>query len=340
MRTGLYLLKRLLSAILVIGGVLVVTFVISRIVPSDPARLYAGVRARPDQVAAVREQLRLEDPVPLQFVRYVGNLIQGDFGISFRTRRPILEDLASYLPATLEVILLATLVAVIIGIPLGVMAAARRGRIFDQLTRVLTVAGVSVPTFWLALLAQLLFFGALGWLPLGGRLGREVLLSSPLDAVTGFYLLDALITANWPVFVDAARHLVLPVAVLATYPLCLVARMTRAQMVEVLGETYVTAARASGVPKRRILYRLALKNAVIPTLTVLGLSFAYSVTGAVLIEIIFSWPGAGKYVTDAIVASDYPVVVGVTLAVTVIYVAINLIVDLAQAAIDPRIELG
>lgn len=340
MRTGFYLFKRLLSALLVIGGVLIVTFVISRIVPSDPARLYAGVRARPDQVAAVREQLRLEDPIPIQFVRYVGNLLQGDFGISFRTRRPILEDLASYLPATLEVILLATLVAVIIGIPLGVMAAARRGRIFDQLTRVVTVAGVSVPTFWLALLAQLLFFGVLGWLPLGGRLGREVLLSSPLDTVTGFYLLDALITGNWPVFVDAARHLVLPVAVLATYPLCLVARMTRAQMVEVLGETYVTAARASGVPRRQILYRLALKNAIIPTLTVLGLSFAYSVTGAVLIEIIFSWPGAGKYVTDAIVASDYPVVVGVTLAVTVIYVAINLIVDLAQAAIDPRIELG
>lgn len=340
MRTGFYLFKRLLSALLVIGGVLIVTFVISRIVPSDPARLYAGVRARPDQVAAVREQLRLEDPIPIQFVRYVGSLLQGDFGISFRTRRPILEDLASYLPATLEVILLATLVAVIIGIPLGVMAAARRGRIFDQLTRVVTVAGVSVPTFWLALLAQLLFFGVLGWLPLGGRLGRDVLLSSPLDTVTGFYLLDALITGNWPVFVDAARHLVLPVAVLATYPLCLVARMTRAQMVEVLGETYVTAARASGVPRGQVLYRLALKNAIIPTLTVLGLSFAYSVTGAVLIEIIFSWPGAGKYVTDAIVASDYPVVVGVTLAVTVIYVAINLIVDLAQAAIDPRIELG
>jgi peptide/nickel transport system permease protein len=336
---GRYLLRRLALALIVVAGVLVITFVISRVVPNDPARLYAGARARPEQLAAVREQLRLDDPLPAQFVRYVGQLLRGDLGQSFRTKRAIVEDLRAFLPATMELVLLATLLAVAVGIPLGVMSAARRGKMADHLARLVAIAGVSLPAFWLALLAQLVFFGWLGWLPLGGRLGRDILLTQPIQQVTGFHLVDAAVTGNWPAWRDALWHLVLPVAVLATYPVGLVARMTRAAMIEVLNETYVTAAEASGLPRRQVLFRFALKNAIIPTLTVLGLTFAFSVTGAVLVEIVFSWPGVGKYVTDAIVAADYPVVVAVTLVVTVIYVLVNLVIDLLQAALDPRIEL-
>lgn len=339
MNLGAYLVKRLSLAALVVFGVLVITFIVSNIVPNDPARLYAGARARPEQLAAVRERLRLDDPLLLQFARYVGNLAQGDLGESFKTRRAISEDLKTYFPATMELVVLATLLALLIGLPAGVLSAAVRGGWIDGVSRVATIAGVSIPSFWLAILLQLTFFSLLGWLPLSGRLSRDIMLTQPIDSVTGFYLLDGLLTQNWAAWRDALWHLVLPVVVLATYPVCLVARMTRAAMIEVLGEPYIRTAKASGLSLRQVLFKHALKNALIPTLTVLGLTFAYSVTGAVLVEIIFAWPGLGKYVTDAIIATDFPVIVSVTLIVTVLYVLINLLVDLLQAALDPRIEL-
>lgn len=334
-----YLVRRLGLAALVVFGVVVLTFVVSQVVPNDPARLYAGARARPAQLEAVRERLGLDDPLLVRFGRYVGNLAQGDLGESFKTRRPIREDLARFLPATLELVVLATLLALLIGIPAGVYAAASRGGWLDAASRLVTIAGVSVPPFWLAILLQLLFFGLLGWLPLSGRLSRDVMLTQPIDPITGFYAIDGLLTRNWLAWRDALAHLVLPVVVLATYPVSLVARMTRAAMIEVLEEPYIRTARASGMPQRRVLFRRALKNALIPTLTVLGLTFAYSITGAVLVEIIFAWPGVGSYVTDAIIATDFPVIMAVTLVVTLIYVGINLVVDLLQAAVDPRIDL-
>lgn len=323
----------------VIAGVTVITFTLSQVVPSDPARLYAGARARPEQVAAIRQQLGLDESIVRQFQKYAGRLLRGDLGESFRTRRPIVEDLKVFLPATLELVLLSTIVALVGGISIGVLAAADHGKAFDTLGRLVTISGVSIPAFWLAILFQLLFFSSLGWLPAGGRIGRDVLLEAPIHVRTGFHLVDAALQGNWFAWRDALRHLVLPTAVLATYPVALVARMTRAAMLEVLTEPYITAAEAAGLPRRTILFRLALKNALIPTLTVLGLSFAYSLTGAVLIELVFSWPGLGKYVTDAIVRTDFPVIVGVTLVVTVIYVSINLVIDLVQLVLDPRIEL-
>jgi peptide/nickel transport system permease protein len=335
-----FLMRRLALSTLVVFGVMVITFIVSHVVPNDPARLYAGAKARPEQLEAVREQLRLNDPLPQQFVRYAGNLARGNLGESFKTRRAISEDLKTFFPATMELVLYATLLALVIGIPVGVLSASQRGKWLDSLSRIVTIAGVSIPSFWLAILLQLLFFSSLGWLPLSGRLSRDILLTQPIEPLTGFYSFDGILTGNWTAWKDALWHLILPVVVLATYPISLVSRMTRAAMIEVLDEPYIRTARAAGLPMHQVLFKRALKNALIPTLTVLGLTFAYSITGAVLVEIIFAWPGLGKYVTDAIIATDFPVIVSVTLIVTILYVVINLLVDLLQAVLDPRIELG
>jgi peptide/nickel transport system permease protein len=327
-------------AALVLFGVMVVTFVISRVVPSNPAALYAGPRPRPEQVAAFEVKLGLDKPLPVQFVRYVGDVLRGDFGESFQSRRLITTDLKVFLPATLELVIGASLLALVIGIPFGVLSGARRSGWLDQSTRMISIGGVSIPTFWLGLMLQLLFFGWLGWLPLGGRLSTMVTLIHPIETITGFYIIDAAVSGNWVAWWDTLHHLILPTVVLATYPIGLTIRMTRAAMVEVLTEPYIDAARAAGLPPRIILFRLALKNAIIPTLTVLGLTFAYSITGAFFTELIFSWPGVGKYVTEAIIRVDFPVVMAVTIVVTVIYITINIIVDMIQVTLDPRITLG
>jgi peptide/nickel transport system permease protein len=335
-----YLLRRLGLGILVILGVLMITFVISRVVPGDPALLYLGPRAQPEALEEVREQLGLNDPLPKQFVRYVLSTARGELGYSFRTKRPIVEDIRIRLPATMELVIAATALARVIGVPVGVLGAAGRGKVFDQVSRVISIAGVSMPAFWLALLLQLTFFLWLGWLPLGGRLSQQVQLANPIETVTGFNLIDAAIGGNWVAWRDAALHTIMPAVVLATYPISLSIRMTRASMVDVLSETYITAARAAGLTEREVLFKLALKNAIVPTLTMMGLLFAYSITGAVLVEIVFAWPGMGSYMTDAILNGDIYVLFAVTLVVTVIYILINLAVDFIQAALDPRIRLG
>jgi peptide/nickel transport system permease protein len=335
-----YLFRRLGLAILVLVGVLVVTFVVSRVVPGDPARLYIGPRASAERLEEVRQQLGLNDPLPVQFIRYIGDILHGQLGYSFRTKRPILDDLKLRLPATMELVILDATLALVIGVVVGVLGAAKRGKIFDQLSRVVTIAGVSIPPFWLALLLQLVFFLHLGWLPLGGRVSQDIMLNHPITHITGFYLIDAAVTGNWIAWRDAALHLILPVCVLATYPISLAVRMTRASMVDVLSETYVTAARAAGLSEREILYRLALKNGIVPTLTVMGLIFGYSITGAIVVEIVFTWPGMGSYMSDAILNSDIYVLFAVTIVVTLVYIVINLLVDLIQAALDPRIRLG
>jgi len=340
MSRGEYLLRRLGLGLFVILGVLLVTFVLSRVVPGDPARLYLGPRASPTALEQVRQDFGLNDPLPKQFVGYVVKTLRGDLGYSFRTKRPILKDLRVRLPATMELVISATLLALVLGVPVGVLGAAKRGRAFDQISRITTIAGVSIPAFWWALLLQLLFFLTLHWLPLGGRVSQQVQLQHPIKLITGSYLIDAAVTGNWFAWRDAVLHMILPVFVLATYPISLAVRMTRASMVDTLSETYVTAARAAGLNEREILFRLALKNGIAPTLTVMGLVFAYSITGAVLVEIIFTWPGMGSYMADAILNKDIYVLFAVTLVVTIIYILINLAVDFIQAAIDPRIRIG
>lgn len=339
MRVWEYILRRLALAVLVLFGVSVITFFIARVVPSDPAALWVGPRPTQEQIAAARVALGLDQPLYIQYLRYLGNLLHGDLGVSVKTHQPIVEDLRTYLPSTLELVLVGMFMALTTGIPLGVLSGARRNSPLDHTSRLIAVAAVSIPTFWLGLLLQLLFFGRFKLLPLGGRLSTDIALRHPVQQITGFYLLDSVITQNWAAFSDVLIHLILPAFTLATYAIGLAIRMTRSTMVEVLEEKYIVAARAAGLPERTILFRLALKNAVVPTLTVLALSFVYSLTGAILVEVIFSWPGLGSYVTSAILNVDFPVIMAVTLVVTVFYVLINLVLDLLQVALDPRVVL-
>ncbi len=335
-----YLARRLALAVLVLLSISVITFVISRVVPSNPAALWVGPHPTKEQIAAARIKLGLDQPLYVQYFHYMNDLLHGDFGVSVSSHQPILTDLKTYLPATLELVITSMIMAVVIGIPLGIFSGAKKDRWLDHVSRLLAVVGVSMPVFWMALLLQLFFFGRLKLLPIGSRVDRNVSLFYPIQQITGFHVIDSVLTGNWLALRSSLVHLILPAFTLGTYAIGLTIRMTRSTMIEVLEEGYITAARAAGIPERIILFRLALKNAIVPTLTVLALSFVYSLTGAILVEIIFAWPGLGSYVTRAILSMDFPVIMAVTLVVTVFYVFINLFLDLLQSFLDPRVTLG
>lgn len=335
-----FLGRRLGTAILVLFGVSLVTFTLARVIPSNPAALYIGPRARAEEIARVTEELGLNRPLPLQYLDYMGDMLTGDWGTSIGTKRPVLSEILDRLPATLELLITAMVIAVVFGTLLGVLSAQWRGRPPDLVVRLIAIAGVSMPAFWLGLLLQVLFFRQLDLLPLSGRLDTDIRFISPITDVTGFFTIDAFVTGNWVAFGDAAAHLVLPAVTLAAYPIGLIARMTRASMLEALGQDYVRAARAYGIGERTVVYRLALRNALPPTLTVLGLTLAYSLTGAFFVEIVFNWPGLGQFAVDALLNVDYPAVMGIALLGAAGYVLINLAVDIAQAWLDPRVRLA
>jgi peptide/nickel transport system permease protein len=275
----------------------------------------------------------------IQYLRYLGQVMGGELGTSARSHRPVLEELRVYLPATLELVLASMALSTLFGIPLGVMAGARSNSAFDRICRIFAVVNVSTPVFWLALILQLVFVQSLGWLPLGGRISREISLFAPIQQVTGLYMMDAALAGNWRAFWDALLHLILPAAALSSYGIGMSLRMTRANMMEVMSQKYILAARAAGLDSRTIRFKLALKNAIVPSLVLLSLLFVRQMTGAVLVEILFFWPGLGTYLMDAILNIDFPVVVSVTLVVTVMYVLASLVLDLVQAMIDPRVAL-
>lgn len=335
-----YILKRMVMAIFVMISVSILTFFIARVVPSNPAAAWVGPHPTKEQIEKATLELGLDKPLYVQYQRYMQDLLSGDLGTSVRTYQPILSDIKTYLPATLELVLVGMLVATLVGIPLGVLSGAFKGSWLDHLTRLVSIAGVSMPAFLLGLLLQLLFFRQLGMLPLGARLSTEVSLFYPVTPITRMYLINSAVTGNWTAFKDASIHIILPALALATYPIALAIRITRSTIIEVLNEKYIMAARISGIRERTVLFILALKNAIVPTLNALGLAFVYSLTGAILIEIIFSWPGLGTYVTNAVLSVDFPVIVSVTLIMTVFYIAINLILDVLQAFIDPRVIIG
>jgi peptide/nickel transport system permease protein len=334
-----YIIRRLLLAVVVLVGVSIVTFVIARLVPSDPATLWVGPHARKPQVDAARVKLGLDRPLWEQYFRYMGEVLRGDFGISIQSHRPIMDDLRIRLPATLELVLFGMVITVIIGIPLGVLSGAWRGGFVDHFSRIFAVINVSLPVFWLAMILQLVFARELDLLPSTARVARDITLFSPVEHITGFYLLDAPLTANWEAFRSALRHIILPSLTLASYGIGLSIRMTRATMIEVLEQKYITAAWAAGLSRRTIYFRLALKNAIIPTLMVLGLSFVWNLTGSMLVEIVFLWPGLGTYLATAVLNMDFAVIVSLALVVTVFYVFVNLGLDIVQAVIDPRVRL-
>lgn len=331
-----YVSKRLISAFLMALAATLVVFMVAHIVPKDPIVAMLGDRAasNPATVARFRELWGLDRPLVEQYSVFLKGLFHGDLGVSISSRRPVLTDIRAYAPATFELATVAALIALAIGIPLGVLAAVRRDSWIDHLARVISLIGVAAPTFWLAFLALAFFYGGLQIAPSPGRLDM-IDLAPP--HVTGFYTVDSLIAGNFPLFWSAVTHLVMPAAVLAASTLGLITRTMRSSMLESLGQDYVRVARAKGLTEMNVIYGHAVPNALMPVVTLGGLAYAELLSGAVMTETIFAWPGLGRYTFQAASALDFPAILGVTLVVAGVYLIINLIVDISYAFLDPRV---
>jgi len=335
MKLWSYIIRRLFLIIPTLIGVTVITFTISRLIPGDPIAVSLGPHASQEEIQSVRAKWGLDKPLHVQYVLYIRNLTRGDLGTSIHSKRPVLEDLKDFLPATFELTTASMFLSIVLGIPIGIIAAVKKNRWPDFVTRLYALAGVSMPVFWLGLLLLLIFYFKLGWLPGVGRLDPRL---SPPTSITGLYLVDSLITANWSVFFDALKHILLPAFSLSCVIMATISRMTRASMLEVMTENYIKAARARGLSERMVIYRHALKNSLIPVVTIIGVMYGVCLAGAVLTETIFSWPGLGRYAVKGITFLDFDAIMGFTLVATLIYVFLNLIVDVAYLVIDPRIK--
>ena len=334
-----FTVRRLLLLIPVLVGITLVAFVVSHAVPADPVISNLGQRAQDDPsiVGRYRHQWGLDQPLPIQYGIYVRNLLHGDLGVSITSRQPVTTDLRQYFPATLELSTAATLFSLIIGIPLGVLAAVRRNRPADHISRVISLIGISTPVFWLGLLALILFYYHLGWFPGSGQI--DVGIPTP-HTITGMLVLDSLIEGNWQAFGNSLWHLVLPAVVLGSYTLGIVTRMTRGSMLEVLTQDYIRTARAKGLRAGTVVFRHGLRNAIMPTLTLVGLAYGSLLSGAVLTETIFSWPGIGRYATTTAGTLDFPAIMGVALLTAFLFVILNLIVDVLYGVLNPQIRFG
>ncbi len=346
-----YIIRRLLSVIPTLLGVTIIIFLLIRLIPGDPAVAMLGEHATQENVERIREQWGLNRPSFLdrealkqgdvkgffdsQYTRYLGRLLRGDLGTSIHRRIPIADELEHRFPATIELALLSMSIAIFIGLPVGVLSAARHNSLLDNVSMVGSLIGVSMPIFWLGLMEIMLFAVTLNWFPVGGRLNH----STEVQAITNLIVIDSIITGNWTALVDALKHLIMPGIALATIPTAIIARMTRASMLDVLQADYIRTARAKGLQERIVLYRHAFKNAFLPIITIIGIQLGNLLAGAVLTETIFAWPGIGKWgLYDAIVGRDYPIVQGVALLIALVIVFINLLVDLSYAFLDPRIQ--
>jgi peptide/nickel transport system permease protein len=332
-----FILRRLAGLIFVLIGVSIITFVLSQLVPVDPAVAALGQNARDEQIEAFRREFGLDRPPVEQYVRYMGRLLQGDLGTSIRTRRPVADDLRDFLPATIELSLAAMLVSLVLGVSLGVLAAVNRNGWLDGAARVFALVGGSLPIFFLGLLGLAVFYSRLRWLPGPGRL--DALLNPPTQ-ITGMYVVDSLLTGNWPTLRNSLAHLVLPAITLGYFSTAVLLRMTRSAMLDVLGQDYVRTARAKGLRERLVITRHALRSALIPVLTTIGLTFGSLLSGAVLTETIFGWPGLGRYATASAVSLDFPAVMGVALVAAVVYPLVNTLVDIGYHVLDPRVSLS
>ena len=332
-----FLSRRLVGIVSVMIGVSVITFAISHVIPADPAVAALGDHATDEQIAAFRAEYHLDRPLVEQYVTYMNGIVHGDLGRSIRTRRAVVDDLADSFPATLELSFTALLVSIVVGVPAGVWSAIYRGRLPDLIVRVLALAGGSIPIFWLGLIVIGLGYYQLGWFPGGGRIDLFV---APPPARTGLYVIDSILAGDLNALGSSLLHLVMPALTLGYFSTAVIARMTRSSMLEVLGQDYMRTARAKGLREPVIVLRHALRNALIPTVTIIGLTFGSLLSGAVLTETIFSWPGLGRYATASAVSLDFPAVLGVTLLAAVVYPLANLLVDVAYYWLDPRIQRG
>ncbi|MDI6894322.1 MAG: ABC transporter permease [Bacillota bacterium] len=329
-----YIARRLVAILPVLLGISIIVFLIMHLIPGDPVLVMLGEKASPERAEELRRALGLYDPLHVQYGRFLLRALQGDLGRSIRTQEMVTREIAVRFPATLELTMCALFLAVATGVLFGVIAAVRQYSVWDNLSMVVAVAGVSMPVFWLGLMLIFLFGVALTWLPISARLSVEV----HLARITGLHLVDALLTGNAAAFWDALRHLVLPSVALGAIQMAIIARMTRSSMLEVIRQDYIRTARSKGLAERVVIYKHALKNALIPVVTVVGLTVGRLLGGAVLTETIFSWPGLGKFAVDAIYARDYPQVQGVVLLIAAGFVLVNLLVDVIYVFLDPRIR--
>jgi peptide/nickel transport system permease protein len=319
-------------------GLLLITFVIARVVPTDPVLSIVGERATEAQIAAIREKLGLDLPLWQQFVIYVWDAMRGDLGNSIKTGAPVASEIARYFPATLELATLGTIFGTLVGVPAGVLAATRPGSIADQIVRVVGLMGYSMPVFWLGLIGLLVFYGQLDWVAGPGRLDPtyDMMMEFTLTSYTGMILIDSALNGAWDVFGNAVSHIILPAGLLGYVSMAYISRMTRSFMMNELGQEYITTARVKGMPEWRVIWVHAMKNVLVPLITVIALSYAYLLEGSVLTETIFAWPGLGSYITDALFSADMPAVLGGTVVVGVAFVTLNMASDILYRLVDPR----
>lgn len=329
-----YIIRRLLLLIPVLLGLTLIVFFMIRAIPGDPAQVILGQAATPESIEALHKKLGLDKPWYTQYFKYLGGLLKGDLGDSIRTNSPISEEIGPYLAATIELSLAAMLIAVFVGVNAGIISAWFRNSWFDYAVMLLALVGVSMPIFWLGLMEQWIFAVNLDWLPTGGRENVR----DPVQTITHFYILDTLLQGDAEKFTDVLKHLTLPALALATIPMAIIARITRSSMLEVMRTDYIRTARAKGLRNFWVVYKHSLKNALIPIMTVIGLQLGLLLGGAILTETIFSWPGIGRYIYEAINYRDYPVVQSGILIIALFFVLINLAVDIFYAVIDPRIK--
>jgi peptide/nickel transport system permease protein len=334
MRLLRYVVYRLLLVVPLLIGITLLTFTISHVVPGDPAMLAAGPQASKAEIQLIQKEFALDKPLPEQYVIYISNLVKGDWGKSLLSRRPVAADLKVFFPATLELTIWAIVIATVLGIPLGMASAVYRDSWLDHLARVLSLVGVSFPQFFLALILQLILSMGLGLTPLGGRFPAMQL---PPVHVTGLFTVDAILDFDWIGLWWSLQHLLLPALALAVGPLATITRMTRAGMLEVLGQDFVLQERASGISKPKILFKYVLKNSFLPVLTMIGLSFGWLLGGAVLVESIFDWPGIGLYAVKSAMSLDFMPIMGVSLLTGFCFIIVNVLVDVLYGLIDPRI---
>jgi peptide/nickel transport system permease protein len=331
------IVKRMLFAVPSLIGVVIVTFLLTRALPGDPAAYFAGPAATKEAIEQIRAKLGLDKPLIVQFGRYVNDLAHGDLGNSLTTGQPVGKEIKARLPASAELTLLGLIVSIMVAVPLGIAAATRPNSLIDHACRVITTAGVSLPVFFTGLILVYVFYYLLGWAP--APLGRLDVFSSPPPQVTGFYLIDSLIAGNPEIFWASLKQLLLPATTLAIFSLAPIARMTRASMLAVLASDFVRTARASGLSPRQVVVTYAFRNAMIPVVTTLGMVFSFLLGANVLVEKVFAWPGIGSFAVEALIASDFAPLQGFVLTMAIMYVALNLLIDILYGFIDPRVRI-
>ena len=330
-----YIIRRIFILIPTLIGVSLIVFFMLRLTPGDPAELLLGERATDKALQEVREHLGLNEPIHVQYGMFMKRLMKGDLGETIFTRQKVWIEIKHRFPATMELSICALTISCIVGIVLGIISATRQYSVFDYLSMLGALTGVSMPIFWLGLVLMLIFSVNLGWLPISGRLS----VSTDLQVITNFYVIDSILTRNWVALKDSVWHLIMPAVTLSTIPTAIIARMTRSSMLEVLRQDYIKTAKAKGLSKFKVVYKHALRNALIPVVTTIGLQFGVALCGAILTETIFAWPGVGKWMYDAVMQRDYMVIQGGTLIIATIFIVINLFVDLLYALINPKISI-